>query len=99
MLGNAVVEHPLAGDRALFLGVEGGRVVLEILDERAGLRTLIEDLGLAFVDLAAAGHGLDAPGQTKATVARPWAGPRRLGAVGGAWGRERGGRMVWDSGM
>jgi hypothetical protein len=26
------------------------------LDERAGLGTLVKDLGLAFVDLAAAGH-------------------------------------------
>ena len=36
------------------LRVERGRVVLEILDQRAGLGTLVEDLGLAFVDLAAA---------------------------------------------
>ena len=57
MLGNPVVEHALAADRALFLGVERGRVVLEILDQRARLGTLVEDLGLAFVDLAAACHG------------------------------------------
>ena len=56
VLGDAVVEHALAVDRALLLGVEGGRVVLEILDERARLGTFVEDLGLAFVDLAAAGH-------------------------------------------
>src|SRR4029450_7436945 len=57
MLGDPVVEPPLAGNCAFFLGIEGGRVVLEILDQRAGLGTLVEDLGLSFVDLAAAGHG------------------------------------------
>src|SRR3982750_4624488 len=62
MLGDAVVEHALAGDGALLLGVERGRVVLEILDERAGLRALVEDLGLAFVDQSAAGHSAGASG-------------------------------------
>jgi hypothetical protein len=61
MLGDAVVEHALAGNGALLLGVEGSRVVLEILDQGAGFRTLVEDLGLAFVDLAAAGHGTSSP--------------------------------------
>jgi hypothetical protein len=56
MLGDAVVEHALAVDRALFLGVEGGGIVLEILDDRTRLRAFIEDLGLAFVDLAATNH-------------------------------------------
>src|SRR5512141_838824 len=58
MLGDAVVEDALAADGAALLGVEGGRVVLEILDQRTRLRTLIEDLGLAFVDLAATDHFL-----------------------------------------
>ena len=57
MLGDPVVQHALAVDRALFLGVERGRVILEILDQRARLGTLVQDLGLAFVDLAAASHG------------------------------------------
>src|SRR4029079_2124111 len=57
VLGDAVVDHALAIDRALLLGVEGGRVVLEVRDDRARLGTLVEDLGLAFVKLAAAGHG------------------------------------------
>ena len=39
------------------LRVECGGVVLEILDQRAGLGTLVEDLGLALIDLAATGHG------------------------------------------
>src|SRR3546814_969365 len=33
MLRNPVVEHALAGNRPFFLCVEGGRVVLEILDQ------------------------------------------------------------------
>src|SRR4051812_49861180 len=57
MLRDSVVDHALAADRAALLRVEGGRVVLEILDERAGLRTLVEDLGLALVNLTAASHG------------------------------------------
>ena len=56
MLGNAVVDDPLAADRAALLRVERGRVVLEILDQGSGLGTLVEDLGLALVDLAAASH-------------------------------------------
>jgi hypothetical protein len=37
MFGNAVVENALPVDRALLLRVERGGVVLEILDQRAGL--------------------------------------------------------------
>ena len=57
MFGNAVVQHALAADRALLLGIEGGGIILEILDDGAGFRTFIQDLGLAFINLAAAGHG------------------------------------------
>ena len=56
MFRNTVIEHALAADRALLLRVERGGVVLEILDQRAGLGALVQDLGLAFVDLAAASH-------------------------------------------
>ena len=42
IFGDAVVEHALAGDRALLLRVEGGRVVLEVLDDRARLGPLVE---------------------------------------------------------
>jgi 2-oxoisovalerate dehydrogenase E1 component len=56
IFADAVVDHALAVDRALLLGVEGGGVVLEILDQRARFRPFVEDLGLAFVDLAATGH-------------------------------------------
>ena len=41
---------------ALLLGVERGRVVLEILHEGAGLRPLEQDFGFPLVELAAAGH-------------------------------------------
>jgi hypothetical protein len=51
-----VVDHALAFEDRLLLGVEGGRVVLEILDERARFWPLEQDLGLAFVDLLATGH-------------------------------------------
>ena len=38
------------------LGIKGGGVVLKILDQGAGFRSLKEDFRLAFVDLTAAGH-------------------------------------------
>ena len=53
---NPVVDDALAFDHLVLLGVEGGGVVLEVLDERARLRTLVEDLGFAFVDASAAVH-------------------------------------------
>src|SRR3546814_9220444 len=65
MLGNAVVEHALAVDRPTLLRVEGGRVVLEILDQRARFGAFVEDLGFAFVNLAAAGHGQELSVGTK----------------------------------
>ena len=59
VLGDAVVEHPLAGNHALLLVVESGGVVLEILHQGAGLGPFVEDLRLAFVDPPATGHGRD----------------------------------------
>ena len=56
ILGDAVVEDALALDLVVLLVVEGGGVVLEMLNERAGLRPLVQDLGLAFVDAPAAVH-------------------------------------------
>ena len=55
-LGNAVVEHALAVDDLVLGAVAGGGVVLEVLDQRAGLGTLVEDLGLALIDFPAAVH-------------------------------------------
>jgi hypothetical protein len=58
VLADAVVDHALAFEDGLLLGVEGGGVVLEVLDQGARLGALVQDLGLAFVDLlAAGGHG------------------------------------------
>ena len=54
---DAVVQDALAVDHLMLLGVERGRIVLEVLDQRAGLGTFIQDLGLALVDAAAAVHG------------------------------------------
>ncbi len=65
VLGNPVVQHALAADRAALLGVKRGRVVLEILDQGPRLRTLVEDLGFPFIDLAAASHvGAVTPAKT-----------------------------------
>ncbi len=56
IFGDPVVEHALAFQHGALLGVEGGGVVLEILDQRARLGSLIEDLGLALVDRSAPFH-------------------------------------------
>ena len=56
MFTDAIVDNTLAVDRALFLSIEGGGIILEILDDRARFGAFIEDFGLAFVDLAATGH-------------------------------------------
>ncbi|MCY1241611.1 hypothetical protein D9M72_545210 [compost metagenome] len=70
VLGNTVVQHAFAVDDVMLFLVEGGRVVLEELDERARLRTLIEDLGLALVDTAATIHGFCLCGCWRSWVAR-----------------------------
>ena len=46
VFGDAVVEHALAADHALLLGVEGAGVVLEILDDRARFRPSYRTLAL-----------------------------------------------------
>src|SRR5262245_502116 len=56
VFGDAVVEDTLALDDTVLLRIEGGRVVLEVLDQRSRLRSLIDDLGLAFIDAATAAH-------------------------------------------
>ena len=54
---NPVVQNALAVDHFMLFGIEGGGVVLEVLDQSARLRAFIEDLGLAFVNATAAVHG------------------------------------------
>src|SRR6188768_3828006 len=56
VFGDPVIEDALAFDDLVLLRVEGGRVVLEVLDQRSGLRSFIEDLRLAFIDAATAAH-------------------------------------------
>ena len=74
-LADLVVHHALAFENGLLLRVEGGGVVLEILDQGAGLGSFVKDLGLAFVNLLAlAVHGpvpaYGRPPETK--IARPY---------------------------
>src|SRR5262249_20025710 len=56
VLGDAVVEHALAFDHLMLLGIEGGGIVLEVLDQCSRLRSFIEDLRLALADAATAAH-------------------------------------------
>src|SRR5688572_8967955 len=58
VLRNPVVEHTLAIDYLMFLLVERGRVVLEELNQGAGLGSLIQNLCFAFIDSPTAIHGL-----------------------------------------
>src|SRR5262245_18995609 len=54
---DSIVEHALAFDHFVLFGIEGGGVVLEVLDQRSRLRAFVEDLRLAFVNAASAAHG------------------------------------------
>src|SRR6516165_9996284 len=56
VFGNPVVEDSLAFDHFVFLGIEGGRVILEVLDQCSRLGALIEDLRLALINAASAAH-------------------------------------------
>ena len=54
ILGNAIVQNALPLETLMLLGVERSRVVLEVLNERAGFRPFIKDLRLSFIDAATA---------------------------------------------
>ena len=56
VFGDAVVEDALAFDHLVLLRIEGGRIVLEMLDQSSGLGSLVKDLRLAFIDAATAAH-------------------------------------------
>src|SRR4051812_28324452 len=56
VLRDAVVEDALAFDDLVLLGIEGGGVVLEVLDQGARLRTFVKDLGLAFINATPTAH-------------------------------------------
>src|SRR6185437_15058240 len=57
VLGNPVIEDALALNYLVFLGIEGSRIVLEMLNQRSRLRAFIEGFRLAFVNAATAAHG------------------------------------------
>ena len=56
VLRDPVVEDALALDHLMFLGVERGRIVLEVLDQGARLRPFIQDLCLTFINAASTAH-------------------------------------------
>src|SRR6266853_5357822 len=56
VLRNPVVEDALALDHLMFLGIERGRIVFEVLDQGSRLRTLVKNLGLAFINAASTAH-------------------------------------------
>src|ERR1700744_2109491 len=56
VLRNPVVEDALALDHLVFLGIERGRIVLEVLDQGSRLGTFVENLGLAFINAASTPH-------------------------------------------
>ena len=53
---DAIVEHALAFDQRMLLGVEGGSVIFEMLDERAGLRAFVKHLSLALINATPLAH-------------------------------------------
>src|SRR3954470_7673535 len=67
VFGDAVVEHALAGDRALLLVVEGAGVVFEILHQGARLRSFEQDLGLALINATTARHPI-----LQQPIGSPW---------------------------
>jgi len=56
VLRNPVVEDALALDHLVFLGIERGRIVLEVLDQGSRLGAFIKHLGLAFINAASTAH-------------------------------------------
>jgi hypothetical protein len=45
----------------VLLGIERGRIVLEVLDQGSRLRSFVKDLGFAFLNTASTAHW-DVPG-------------------------------------
>src|SRR5579859_1862306 len=56
IFADSIVDDALTLEYRLLRAVEGGGVVLEILDQGAGLGPLVENLGLSLIDLFSAGH-------------------------------------------
>ena len=76
MLADMVVQHALAADHILLLRVEGGGVVLEILNQCRVIRPRIDDFGLPLIQGLAI-HGFKcthdvAPPNTRAKMVSTW---------------------------
>jgi hypothetical protein len=56
VLGDTIVEDALAFNDLVLLRIEGSRIVLEVLNQRSGLWSFIENLRLALINAAAAAH-------------------------------------------
>src|SRR5262249_8127773 len=50
-------QHALALDDLVLFGIEGGSVILEVLNQRSRLWSFVKNLRLAFVDAATSAHG------------------------------------------
>ena len=57
IFADTIVQHTLAGDGALLFVAKGRRIILEVLDQCTGLGAFEQNLGLAFINLSASGHG------------------------------------------
>ena len=86
VFGDAVVEDALAGDVPFFWLLKAVASSLKYWTERAGLRPLEQDLGLAFVDLPASRH------------ARPFRAKRRRGSAAERWATRAGGGIYMPPG-
>src|SRR6516162_1996143 len=56
VFGNTIVQDALAFDYLMFFRIEGGGIVLEVLNQPSWLRSFIKNLRLAFVDTATSAH-------------------------------------------
>ena len=53
---DAVVQHAFAINHLVLFGIEGGGIIFEMLDQGAGFRTFVKDLGLALVNATTTIH-------------------------------------------
>src|SRR5207245_10324279 len=56
VLRDPVVEDAFALDHLMLLGVEGGRIILEVLDQGARLGAFVKHLCLAFINASPTSH-------------------------------------------
>ena len=53
---NAVVQHAFAVNNLMLFGIEGGGIILEVLDQSSRFRAFIKDLGLTLIYPTATSH-------------------------------------------